>query len=349
MGEGAFWMLKTIIELCDLIGVSGDERPVRDYIYKKVEPYAEKVTADVLGNLIVYKKGKKTPGKSIMVCAHMDEVGFIVTGVTDEGCLRFANVGGIDTRSILGKTVRTGGDIFGVIGCKAVHLTKKEERDKIPPIDDLYIDIGAGDKKSAEERVSPGDYFTFDGAAEPFGDGLILGKALDDRIGCACLIELIRSEIEYDCVFVFSAQEEVGNRGIFGASFEIVPDVALIVETTTAADLPDVKGTKKVCTLRGGVVIPFMDKGTIYDREFYTMLTGLADESGIPWQTKTYISGGTDASAIQRSRAGVKVAGLAAAVRNIHTGASVAAVSDIDALLNLSRLFIGAIGDADEA
>lgn len=339
-------MLDTIKTLCALDGISGLEDNVRDYIKSRIAPLADSIRTDAMGNLIVFKKGRKTPTKSLMLCAHMDEVGIIVTGITDDGYLKFDSVGGIDRRVIIGKTIFVGDKkIFGIIGNKAYHLVKKEERDKIPPLDEMYIDIGAKNKEEAAKLVSLGDTGAFDDTVISIGNGFIKAKALDDRFGCAVLMKLMESELPVDCTFVFAVQEEVGNRGAFGASFSVSPDIALIVETATTADLPSVPASKKVCFVGKGVVIPFMDKSTIYNRELYTLLTELAEKNSIPWQTKTYISGGTDASAIQRSRAGVMTAGIAAPVRNLHSPSSVGSIADFEAVYKLAELFLGAIGD----
>jgi endoglucanase len=281
-----------------------------------------------------------------MLCAHMDEVGVIVTGITDDGFLKFDCVGGIDRRVLIGKTVYIGDNgIFGVIGNKAVHLVKKEDRDKIPQLDDMYIDIGAKDKSEALKLVSLGDTGAFDPSVIEFGDGFIKAKALDDRAGCAVLLKLIESELPVDCTFAFTVQEEVGTRGAAIASFRVMPDIALIVENTTAADLPSVPSSKKVCSVGKGVVIPFMDKATIYNRELYNTLTALAEKNNIPWQTKSMVAGGTDAGAVQRSRVGVMTAGIAAPVRNLHSPSDVACVRDLEGMYRLAELFLKEIGD----
>ncbi len=342
-------MLDTIKTLCAMNGVSGTEDSVRDYIRSRVAPYASDIRTDAVGNLIVFKKGAVTPRKTLMLCAHMDEVGVIVTAVTDDGYLKFDTVGGIDRRVIIGKTVYLGDQkTAGVIGNKAYHLVKKEERDKITSLDEMYIDIGVKNKEEALKRVSPGDVGAFDGAVIALGSCLIKAKALDDRIGCAVLIKLLESELPADCTFVFTVQEEAGTRGAFGAAFSVRPDIALIVEATTAADFPSVSGPKKVCAVGKGVVIPFMDGGTIYNRELYGRLTALADKNGIPWQTKSYISGGTDAGAVQRSRAGVMTAGIAAPIRNLHSPSCVGSVSDFEAVYKLAELFLGEINHIGE-
>ena len=338
-------MLETIKALCALPGASGTEDAVRNYIVSRIIPHTDNIKTDVMGNLIVFKKGAKTPGKSVMLAAHMDEVGVIIAGITDDGYLKFACVGGIDRRVLIGKTVLIGQNaVFGVIGNKAVHLVKKGERDKIPSLDDMYIDIGAKDKADALKQVSLGDTGVFDSDVTLFGDGFIKTKALDDRFGCAVLLKLIEASLPVDCTFVFTVQEEVGTRGALTASFGVAPEIALIVEGTTAADFPAVTGNKKVCAIGKGAVIPFMDGATVYNRELFTLLTQAADENNIPWQTKTYISSGTDASVIQRSRSGVMTAGIAAPVRNLHSPACVASLSDLDAVYKLAELFLDEIG-----
>ncbi|SHH61754.1 endoglucanase [Sporobacter termitidis DSM 10068] len=339
-------MLETVKTLCALDGVSGTEDSVRAYIKSRVAALSADVRTDAMGNLIVFKKGRKTPSKSLMLCAHMDEVGIIVTGITEDGYLKFDFAGGIDRRVVIGKPVFIGAHkVFGVIGNKAYHLVKRDERDKIPSVEEMYIDIGAKGREEAAKLVSLGDTGAFDGSILEFGNGFIKAKALDDRVGCAALLELLETDLPVDCTFVFTVQEEAGTRGAFGASFSVRPDIALIVEGTTAADLPSVSSAKRVCSLGKGVVIPFMDRSTIYNRELYTLLTSLADKNSIPWQTKTYISGGTDAGAVQRSRAGVMTAGIAAPLRNLHSPSSVGCVSDFDAVYKLAEVFLKEIGE----
>lgn len=174
---------------------------------------------------------------------------------------------------------------------------------------------------------------------------MVKAKALDDRSGCAVLLKLLEEELPMDCTFVFTAQEEVGTRGAFGAAFSVKPEIALVLETTTAADLPGMEGHQKVCVPGAGAVIPFMDKGSIADRGLFELLRALAEEHQIPWQTKHWISGGNDAAAFQRTREGVRTATVSLAVRYLHAPASVAAKRDLDAILHLTRLFIGAVAD----
>ena len=333
--------LENLKALCALDGVSGDEDRVRDFIRRQAEPWAETVRTDALGNLIVYKRGRKPAGNKLLLCAHMDEVGLIVTRATEDGFLRFDFVGGVDRRVALGKPVVLGPEkIPGVIGMKAIHMLSAEERKKVPKTEALYLDIGAADKEEALSKVPLGTYGAFVGEPEELGDGLLKAKAIDDRVGCAILLELLKEELPLDVTFAFTAQEEVGTRGAFGAAFSVTPEVALVLETTTAADLPGVEGARRVCAPGKGPVISYMDGGTIYDRSLFETLRRLAEERQIPWQVKEYIAGGNDARTIQRSKAGVRVAALSAAVRYLHAPASVGSLSDFEDMLKLTRAFL---------
>ena len=324
-----------------LDGVSGSEDEVRDYIIERAKKHSDDVIVDTMGNVIVFKKGDVVPKEKLVLCAHMDEIGLIVTSFTDDGYLKVAYVGGIDGRVILGKAVRVGENkIQGVIGCKAIHLVKPKDRAVPVGIEDMYIDIGVKSRSEAEKLVSLGDAIAFDEDVREFGDGFIKAKAIDDRFGCAVLLELIESKLPVDCTFVFTVQEEVGLRGAFTAAYTTAPDIAIAVEGTTAADLPSVSANKKVCKLGAGPVIPFMDAGTIYNKEVQKVLQGIADRNDIPWQTKTYISGGTDGAAFQRSRGGVKSVGVAAPIRNLHSPACVGKISDMEDVQRLIWLFL---------
>lgn len=334
-------MLDTMETLCCLDGVSGCEDEVREYILERVMPFADEIRTDPMGNLMVFKRGACTPAKRVMLAAHMDEVGLIITEITEDGYLRFDTAGGMDRRVLMGKRVFVGaGRVLGVIGSKAIHLTTAEQRKSLPEIREMYIDIGAKNREEAVSHVSPGDTAAFDDSVIRFGDGYVKAKALDDRIGCAAMVELIESQLPCDCWFAFTVQEEVGCRGAAAAAGTIEPEVSLILETTTAADIPGVDGADKICELGKGVVIPFMDRGSIYDRELYRLLGRLAEENGIAWQTKSRIAGGNDASAFQRAAGGARVAAISVAVRNIHSPACTAKLSECEDQLELARLFL---------
>ena len=339
-------MLNLVKELCALPGISSFEEEVRAFLMDRAAPFADDMRVDAMGNLIVFKKGKKSTGNKLMLCAHMDEVGLIIRSITEEGYLKFDAIGGINRRVLLGKQVEVGPNkVKGVIGLKAYHLVSREEEKVVPKLETFYIDIGAKNKAKAEKLVSVGDCGVFVSDCVEFGAGMLKAKALDDRIGCAVMLKLLEEELPLDCTFVFTVQEEVGTRGAFGAAFSVTPELALILETTTAADLPGVEGHQKVCAPGKGPVIPFMDNGSIADRGLFELLRDTAEAHGIPWQTKHYIAGGNDASAVQRSKAGVRTVTLSAAVRYLHAPASVASIQDMEHILQLTRHFLNAVAE----
>ncbi len=334
-------MLETVKRLCTIDGVSSYENKVRTYIRSVVEPNADELYVDVLGNLYVFKKGKKNCGKTVMITAHMDEVGFLVSDITDDGFLRFVTAGGIDPKVVLACPVRIGEKkTKGVIGIKAVHLTKGEERKKLPPFEDMYIDIGATSREEAEKYVTLGDYVAFDSEPNEYGEGFLKAKALDDRIGCALMMKLIEEGTSIDTWFVFTVQEEAGLRGASVASYRIKPDVAIVLETTTAADLANVKGAKKACQLGAGPVIPIIDGGTIYTKDMWQQAFSICESENIPYQTKSIVAGGTDAGIISKNAGGAKVMAVSCAVRYIHSASSVAKIEDMDNMLRFIKTFL---------
>ena len=340
-------MIELMKELCALPGPSGCEDAVRAFVLKRVKPFADEIRTDAIGNVMVFRKGRKALDRPVAVCAHMDEVGVIIKKITEDGMLKFGFVGGVDPRVVIGRPVRFG-DVPGVIGIKAVHLTTAAERRTMPKTKNLYIDIGATSRAAAEKLVSLGDYGVFDSAVVEFGDGLIKAKAIDDRVGCAALLKLIEDEPPVDTWFCFTVQEETGLRGAASMAFALDPGFAMVLEGTTAADLAEVKGADAVCRVRGGVVLPFMDGATIYDAALFELLRDACIKRGIPWQTKTRVAGGTDAGRIHRSRAGVRVCAAAAPVRYIHSPSSVAAKADCEAVLAAARAFLEELGGDDE-
>ena len=340
-------MIELMKELCALPGPSGCEDAVRAFVLKRVKPFADEIRTDAIGNVMVFRKGRKALDRPVALCAHMDEVGVIIKKITEDGMLKFGFVGGVDPRVVIGRPVRFG-DVPGVIGIKAVHLTTAAERRTMPKTKNLYIDIGATSRAAAEKLVSLGDYGVFDSAVVEFGDGLIKAKAIDDRVGCAALLRLLEDEPPVDTWFCFTVQEETGLRGAASMAFALDPGFAMVLEGTTAADLAEVKGADAVCRVRGGVVLPFMDGATIYDAALFELLRDACTKRGIPWQTKTRVAGGTDAGRILRSRAGVRVCAAAAPVRYIHSPSSVAAKADCEAVLAAARAFLEELGGDDE-
>lgn len=318
-------MLKT---LCNLDGVSGNENEVRDFIINKISPFVTSIETDTMGNLIAFKKGKNPNLKPIMVCAHMDEVGFIVTSICDDGYLKFEEVGGFDERILLTLAVRCK-NVKGVLGIKAVHLQSKDERKNVMPMKNMYIDIGAKDKKDAEKVISVGDYLTFDSSYEEFGDGFICAKALDDRVGCYALINAAKDEYENDIYFCFSVQEEVGLRGASVLSRKLDPKCCIVVECTTALDIPFADEHEKVTVLGEGVALSVIDRRTIYNKNLNKFIMDTAKQNGIKYQIKKAAAGGNDAGAISIGASGCAISVLSVPSRNIHSGVSVVKKDDI--------------------
>ena len=327
-------MLDLLKKLCNTDGISGDEKSVREFIISEIDGFCDWKT-DNLGNIIAFKKGENKPCRKVMLDAHMDEVGLIITSITSDGFLKFKTVGGIETPALMFRRVKINGEINGVICGKPVHLLSADEKKKAPKADSLYIDIGASTKKEAEEYITLGDCAVICGDYEENED-YIISKAIDDRIGCAVLISLLKKEIEYDFYASFSVQEEVGLRGAKVTAYSINPDSAIILEGTTAADIADVAESEQVCKLGSGVAVSFMDRATVYDREYYNA----ALNSGICCQPKAAVTGGNNSGAVHLSREGVRTIALSVPCRYIHTSSSIASKADCENLLKLAEYML---------
>ena len=330
-------MIKLLKQLCMLDGTSGDEGAVRDFVVSQIKDYCE-YKIDNLGNIIAFKKGKNTPCKKVLIDAHLDEVGLIITHIEDSGFLRFSTVGGIDTAALMFRRVLINGNTLGVIGSKPVHLCDGDERKKLPSADSLYIDLGVSTKEEAEKLLSVGDCAVMCSDYTVVGDK-VLSKALDDRVGCAVLIDLLKQDAEYDFYASFSVQEEVGLRGAKVAAFTVEPDAAIVIDGTTAADIAGVADSKKVCRQGEGAVISFMDGATSYDREYYNA----ALSSGIKAQSKCAVAGGNNAGAIHLCRGGVRTVALSVPCRYIHTAGSTCDMRDVVAVRDLTEYMINNI------
>lgn len=322
-------MLELLKRLCDVSGVSGSEETLAKIIIGEIAPFCE-VKTDALGNVIAYKKGKSAAKMKLMIDAHMDEVGLMVTYICEDGRLRFSNVGGIDTRVLLGRKVKIG-ETVGVIGVKPVHLIEKSEKLAVPKKDSLFIDIGARDKADAERVVKIGDTAVFGSEFFEFGEGKIASKAFDNRIGCMVLIEMIKKEQPYDLVFSFSVQEELGLRGARTAAYGTTPQAAIIVECTTAADIAGVAKDNQVCVLGDGAAVSFMDGGTVYDKAFYEMAFEVAKMLNVKCQPKAAVAGGNNSGAIHLSKTGVRTIAVSVPCRYLHAPFGVVAIEDIEA------------------
>ena len=329
-----------IKRLCDAFGPSGCEGEVARLIKEEISDIAPDARFDKMGNLIaVMRFGDiaRADRPRVAVFAHMDEVGFMITEVKKDGYLGFDTVGGISESVIAGRRVRVLGKegyINGVIASKAIHHKDKEERKKAVSVDKLYIDIGAKDADEARKYADIGDFAVFVSEFYSFGDGYVKGKALDDRMGCAAMIEVMRAlsaeppKVDVDVCFCFTVREEIGLSGARAAAFELRPDIAIVLETTAIADIADVEPQSRVADTGSGVAVSVMDRSTVYDRELVELALDTAKKYGVPAQVKRYVSGGNDAGTVHKTADGVKTLALSVPTRYLHSPACVAHMND---------------------
>ncbi|MBR0485752.1 MAG: M42 family peptidase [Oscillospiraceae bacterium] len=326
-------MLNYLKDLCALNGISGDETQIRKYLKEKIDTFPDilECRTDALGNLLVHKKGRKPAEHTVLVGAHMDEVGFLITEIKSDGTCVLDTVGGVDPDVAVGRAVflpKTGR--FGVIGCKPVHQLTEKEREEKPTKKNLILDIGTSSREETLAlQILPADSVCYYSEWTELGGNRVASKAIDDRFGCAVMLKLLESEIAYDTWFGFFVQEEIGLRGSKTASYAVNPDFALILETTTAGDLDGVHDGNAVCHLGKGAVALFMDRATIYDKELYRIAFEEALKFNIPCQTKSRIAGGNDAGSIHVSRDGVRTLALSIPCRYLHSPYCTAQISDM--------------------
>ncbi len=349
MGVGNHEHLRRLLSrLSDARGVSGDEREVRAVLREELGELAEGAKVDALGNLLVTRRfpGKGTPVR-VMLAAHMDEVGLMVTHLDKSGRLRFAPVGGIDLRILPALPVLVGPDrVPGVIGLETVYREDTAEQPGPPRLRDLTIDIGCPSREEAGRWVKVGDRVTFATAAREFGDGLVLAKALDNRAGCAVLVELLKGNYPgVELAAAFTVQEEVGLRGARVAAHALAPDVGLALEGTVCADLPGVDEASHVTRLGAGPALSLMDAASVANRSMVEVLTDTARHLGIPYQFRRFAAGGNDAGAISLALEGVPTASVSVPCRYIHGPAAVAAIEDVAAAIRLVSAFLCRVGD----
>lgn len=313
--------------LLSTFGPSGREENICDVIRKSAEEYADEVTTDALGNLIVHKKGS---GKRIMLAAHMDEIGIVVTFIDDKGFLKFQPVGGLNKKDLLYRRVEFKNGCVGIIG------SEPENKDSL--YNNMYIDIGAKSREEAEEKVGVGDMAVFSGNMQMQGNKVI-SKALDNRIGCYCLLEVLaRVKNENDLYFVFTVQEEVGLRGAKTSAYGINPDMAVAVDVTDTGDTP--KANEMAVSLGHGAAVKVMDSSVLCDSFVRTSLIECAKANNIKYQLEVMTEGGTDAGAISLTRSGVKTGGVSVPCRYIHSPAEMVDLDDVKAVIELLTAFI---------
>lgn len=326
-----------IKELTSLNGVSGNEEEVREFIINNAKGLYDNLQVDSIGNVIIYKKGINST-KKIMLASHMDEVGFMATSISDNGLIKFKSIGGLDDRILPGKRVLIGKNkIPGVIGIKSIHLQTPEERTANIKQKNMYIDIGADSKEAAEKLTELGDYIAFYSEYSELGSSTIKAKALDDRVGCACLLELLKDEFIHDTYFCFTVQEEIGLRGAKIAAYKVQPDIAFIVEGTTCNDVPDTSEHNYSTMLGEGVAITIMDRAAYADKALVRFIRETAKRLNIKFQYKKTVSGGNDAGRIQTANQGVKTAVLSVPIRYIHSPVSMMNKKDYESLKELLK------------
>ena len=334
-------VMEILERLSNANGVTGREDEVRNLIKNFIKPYADEIREDKLGNLIALKKGKDN-APTIMIAAHMDEVGLMIKNIKKKGFLQFTKIGGIDDRVILAQKVivhTDKGPLPGVIGSKPVHIQKEEEKKKVIDADKLFIDIGARDKEEAEKMgVQVGDVVSFDTKFTQMGNGVVLGKAFDDRVGCTVMIETFRRLKNIDCnvYAVGTIQEEVGLRGATIAAFQIEPDIGIALDTTVAGDMPGIGEGDAPAKMGEGPVFTVADAGLIVHPKVLRLLIDSAKENKISYQLETGIRGATDAARIALSKEGVPSGVISVATRYIHSPSGIVDIADIEKVVQLT-------------
>ena len=310
MDKTNFSFLKTLTEAP---APSGYEDAVREIIIEKIKDHVDSLSVDKLGNLIAVMG----TGSDFVISAHMDEVGFMATKICDDGSIKFSPIGGISAENLPSKRVFfPKSNTFGVIGAKPVHLNRNK-KEKVT-FSDLYIDVGTETKSETEDIVSLGDFAVFDTKTELVTKNTIKGKAIDDRLGCFLLCNLITNGKVNNCTVLCSVQEETGLAGASAFANKYHFPYAIALDVTTPNDLPSVSSPETVCKIGGGPVISFADRRCIYDNKLISDVFSLLNENGILCQTKTLRAGGNEAGAFQQDGLGMKAISISIPCRFIH-------------------------------
>jgi endoglucanase len=326
-------------DVCEIAGAPGFEKRIRDLIIELVTPYADEIKTDNLGNVIAVKKGQRNPdGKRVMVAAHMDEIGFIVTHIDDNGFLRFHTLGGFDPKTLTAQRVIVHGkkDLIGVMGSKPIHVMSQEERNKLPKTTDFFIDLGMP-KEEVEKYISIGDPVTRDRELIEMGE-CVNCKSIDNRVAVFILIEALKNlkNPAYDVYATFTVQEEVGIRGANVAAHSINPDFGIALDTTIAFDVPGAQAHEKVTELGKGTAIKIMDAMTICDYRMVAFMKQIADQEKITWQPEILTAGGTDTAGVQRmGKQGAIAGAISIPTRHLHQVIEMAHKSDIQGSIDL--------------
>ena len=322
-------------KLSNACGIAGREEEVRNLMLKLMKPHVDRIYVDKLENVIAVKKGKKSSPK-VMLAAHMDEIGLMVKTISKEGFLQFAKMGGIDDRILIAQKViiyTSKGQLQGIIGSKPPHIQKEEERKKIVAYDELFIDIGAESKEDAGKMgVKVGDPVGFDAKYAKIGKDTVIGKAFDDRVGCAVMIETLKLLEKTDCnVFaVGTVQEELGLRGAATAAFGVDPDLGIALDVTVAGDVPGVREFDTTVKMGKGPALTVSDSGLVTHPKILRLLLDVAEENKIACQLETGLMGSTDAARISLTRQGVPSGAVSIATRYIHSPVGMLSLKDAE-------------------
>ena len=330
--------VKLLAEICEAAGAPGHEQRIREIVLREVTPLVDEVRTDNMGNVTAIKKGKRN--KKVMIGAHMDEIGFIVTHIDDKGFLRFHTLGGFDPKTLTAQRVIIHGkkDLVGVMGSKPIHVMSPEERNKPPKIKDFFIDTGMA-KEEVEKYISVGDTITRERKLIEMGN-CVNCKSIDNRVSVFILIEMLRElkNAPFDVYGVFTVQEEVGIRGANVATQEVQPDFGFGLDTTIAFDVPGAAGHEKITELGKGAAIKVMDSSTICDYRMVEYMKQTADRHKIEYQLEILTGGGTDTSGIQRFTPGGSIVGaVSIPTRHIHQVIEMADKDDIRKSIDLLR------------
>jgi putative aminopeptidase FrvX len=333
-------LVELLEKLSNANGVTGREDDVRNIMKECLNPYVDDVKEDRLGNLIAFKRGKKeTP--TVMIAAHMDEVGLMIKNIKKKGFLQFTKIGGIDDRILLAQKVvvhTDKGPLAGVVGSKPVHIQNETEKKKVIDADKLFIDIGARDQEEAEKMgVHVGDVVSFDTKFAQLNKNVVLGKAFDDRVGCAIMVETMKrlQNIECSVYAVGTIQEEVGLRGATIAAFQLEPDIGIALDATVSGDTPGVGEGEAPAKMGDGPVLTVADAGLIVHPKVLRLLINSAKENKIPYQLETGIRGATDAARIALSKEGVPSGVVSTPARYIHSPSAILNLDDMEKSVQL--------------
>ncbi len=334
-------MKKLLEKLSNAPGISGFEEEVRKIIFNELDGVVDEIKIDDMGNLIAVKNGDPN-GKKIMLAAHMDEIGLMVRYIDSKGFIKFSKIGGINDQMLLNQDVyiqTSNGDVNGVIGSKPPHKMKKSERDKVVEYDKMFIDIGASSKEEALKMVQIGDPIIIKQNFQDLGNSLVKGKALDNRVGCAVLVEVLKRVNSSATIYgVGTVQEEVGLKGAKTSAFRINPDMAFALDVTIAGDHPGIKSEEAPSKLGEGPTIVLADQsgdGIITHPKIKKLLITVAEKENIPFQLEVSEGGTTDGTAIHLTRQGIPTGVISPPSRYIHTPVSVVNMEDIENTVKL--------------